>query len=211
MPPETDLARLAERVAALEALVAPPLFAISAPEQPPGEQDMARLRERFAELAGKHQVAWLPPGPALLTPELARALLRECVTVVKPGETLVIRVPEGWTPEQVGEYQRYADYASDEGTIPFRVLVVTGEELGVAEAPASRCRRCAGTGHTCENHPDMPWGGLCCDAPAGARACRSGACHCGGAGIPCAACCAPVPEDGTRSISEAFIPRLKRA
>jgi hypothetical protein len=33
----------------------------------------------------------------------------------------------------------------------------------------------------------------------------------GGAGMPCPACCSPVPEDGTRSIAEAFVPNRRRA
>jgi hypothetical protein len=36
-----------------------------------------------------------------LTPDQVRQLLRECVTVVKPGETLIVRVPVTWSPEQV--------------------------------------------------------------------------------------------------------------
>jgi predicted SAM-dependent methyltransferase len=64
-----------------------------------------------------------------LSPDEARALLRECVTVVRPGETLVIRVPPSWTAYQVQEYQEYADAAG----LPFRVLVVMGDELAVAE------------------------------------------------------------------------------
>ena len=62
----------------------------------------------------------------MLTPEIARALLRECVTVVQPGETLVIRAPGTWTPRHVEEYQDYADAATEAGQISFRVLVVIG-------------------------------------------------------------------------------------
>lgn len=87
---------------------------------------------RYAEEASR-PLKVLPPAP-LLTPELARQLLRECVTVVKPGETLVIRVPETWTLEQVDEYQRWLDYAADHRG--FRALAVVGEELGAAQAPA---------------------------------------------------------------------------
>jgi 2,4-dienoyl-CoA reductase-like NADH-dependent reductase (Old Yellow Enzyme family) len=70
---------------------------------------------------------------ARLTPEAARALLRECVTVVRPGETLVVRAPDWWTPEQVAEYQRYANAATADGGSPFKVLVVLGQELAVVQ------------------------------------------------------------------------------
>ena len=61
-----------------------------------------------------------------------RALLRECVTVVRPGETLVIRVPENTTPKQLRELQEYGDLlARDRG---FRVFMAWGLELGVTES-----------------------------------------------------------------------------
>ena len=76
---------------------------------------------------------------------------------------------------------------------------------------APRCPSCHNLGTVCENHPDRPWGGLCCDAGAfGSRACEHGACGCG-AGMPCPACCSETPADGTRSITEAFIPDWQRA
>lgn len=59
------------------------------------------------------------------------------------------------------------------------------------------CRTCHDTGTVCEEHPDRPWQGLDVCAPA----------CCGGAGMPCPACCDPIPMDGTRQIIEAFTPR----
>jgi len=50
------------------------------------------------------------------------------------------------------------------------------------------CRTCNGTRWVCEEHPDRPWGGLCCKRPDGADICEHGACHCGGAGDPCPSC-----------------------
>jgi len=70
---------------------------------------------------------------------------------------------------------------------------------------------CNDTGHACENHPDRPWGGMCCDGPASGVLCEHGACHCGGAGMPCPVCCSPVPEDGAISITAAFVPDWRRA
>lgn len=56
------------------------------------------------------------------------------------------------------------------------------------------CRVCADSGHVCEEHPDLPWGGVV-----------GAGCRCG-AGMPCPSCCSPIPEDGTRSAVEAFVP-----
>jgi hypothetical protein len=41
------------------------------------------------------------------------------------------------------------------------------------------CRNCAGAEWVCEEHMDMPWGGLSSSPHA---------CNCGGAGAPCPAC-----------------------
>jgi hypothetical protein len=68
-----------------------------------------------------------------LTPDEIRQLLTECVTAVKPGETLVVRVPWETSWMQVREYQRVID-SPEGGQIPFKVLVVAGEELGVVHA-----------------------------------------------------------------------------
>lgn len=71
------------------------------------------------------------------------------------------------------------------------------------------CAVCLDTGHVCENHPDRPWAGIAGhDAP---NACGDGSQDCGGAGMPCPACCSPIPEDGRHRIGEAFTPdRLRR-
>jgi hypothetical protein len=108
---------------------------------PPGavmtEEQAAGFRERFQEAIRDGSLPgarFLPPGP-LLTPETARELLRECVTVVKPGETLVIRSRD-WNPEQAEYYQEYLGHMADAGEIPFRPLVVIGDEVAVVQ-PAS--------------------------------------------------------------------------
>ena len=72
------------------------------------------------------------------------------------------------------------------------------------------CTHPIGDGHVCENHPDRFWGYLCCEEVPGQEVCEHGACHCGGAGMPCGACCSPIPEDGRHSIREAFTPDWKR-
>jgi hypothetical protein len=80
-----------------------------------------------------------------LTEDEVRSLLRECVTVVKPGETLVIRGDPDWTPNQMREVQDWLDHEVKWRPLDFKILVVPGEELGVAEAtePAwlKECRK----------------------------------------------------------------------
>jgi hypothetical protein len=73
--------------------------------------------------------------PSPLTPDEIRQLLSECVTAVKPGETLIVRVPLTWTPDQVSRYGRTISEVSEALELPFRTLVVPAEELGIAEAP----------------------------------------------------------------------------
>jgi hypothetical protein len=59
-----------------------------------------------------------------------------------------------------------------------------------------RCVACLDTGHVCENHPHLPW-----EHPEG--------CGCG-AGMPCPACCSPIPEDGAQLVGLAFVPDWQR-
>jgi hypothetical protein len=64
------------------------------------------------------------------------------------------------------------------------------------------CLGCLDTGVVCENHPDRPWEGAT-PPPA--------CCPCGGAGMPCPACCSDIPQDGRHSIAEAFVPDWMRS
>ena len=98
------------------------------------EEQIAEFRRQFAEVAHQPPRIWPPPPP--LGPDEVRQLLRECVTVVKPGESLVVRVPWTTTPGQLREYQRVMDSAEG-GQIPFKVLVVAGDELGVVPGNGS--------------------------------------------------------------------------
>lgn len=63
-----------------------------------------------------------------------------------------------------------------------------------------RCPHCLDDGHVCEEHPEFPWG-ITAEGHPG---------DCGGMGMPCPACCPPVPQDGTHSIAEAFTPDWMR-
>jgi hypothetical protein len=118
-----------ERLAALEAAVRP-RAEITAPGDWSPEQ-VEEFRRHFDSGAWRNEPIRLLPPTSLLTPDTARALLSECVTIVKPGETLVIRVDPGWTPQQAEYYQEYVDVFTAHLEDPFRVLVVIGEELAV--------------------------------------------------------------------------------
>jgi hypothetical protein len=76
------------------------------------------------------------------------------------------------------------------------------EEVAPAAVPP-RCLYCLDDGMVCEDHPGMPWEGIWGTVEGHAE-------H-GGIGMPCPACCSPIPEDGTHSIAEAFAPDWKRA
>ena len=124
---------LEERVAALEARMAPMhlTFSSSGPAwEPLTEAEEAELREAIAEVAN------LPPRviqPPPLTADEIRQLLSECVTVVKPGETLILRVPWNTLPAQVRELQDALNDGIEYTQAPFKVFVVPGDELTVAE------------------------------------------------------------------------------
>lgn len=77
-----------------------------------------------------------------------------------------------------------------------------GVQIVAKAAAPVRCAHCLDTGHVCEDHPAYPWAGL--------SGTVEGHADCGAAGMPCRACCSPVPEDGTRSITEVFTPDWQR-
>ena len=69
-----------------------------------------------------------------LTPEQIRSFLKDNVTVVAPGETLVIRAND-LTPNQARELSDLMNYAGENGPyLPFRTVVVPGDGLGVVGA-----------------------------------------------------------------------------
>jgi hypothetical protein len=69
-----------------------------------------------------------------LSADEVRDLLRECVTVVKPGETLIIRLPADSPEETVSYYRDRIQAAREHYRLPFQVVVVAADGLGVAEA-----------------------------------------------------------------------------
>ena len=132
---------LEERVAALEEKVAHPLQIVSSPPGNFSDAQVAELQNALDDIAKNgpytHRIL---PSPPPLTPEQIRQLLRECVTVVKPGEVLILRALEGWTPTQVRDVQEaaamwLADNAPDVKALvipPFEIAIVPGGIPGAA-------------------------------------------------------------------------------
>jgi hypothetical protein len=69
-----------------------------------------------------------------LTEDEVRQMLSECVTVVRPGETLLLRCGRDWTPDQAREVQEWMDRAIEWRDLGFKALVVPADELGVVGA-----------------------------------------------------------------------------
>jgi hypothetical protein len=97
------------------------------------DEDVAEFRERLAEVAGdlRYQIR---PRPNF-TPVEVRDLLRECVTVVKPGEVLVIRMANDVSRDAAAEYQANLTAWLGEHAPEVKVAIVCGEELAVVETP----------------------------------------------------------------------------
>jgi hypothetical protein len=128
----TDGPSLEERVAALEATVAMLMDKSLAG----GDITVNDVRAALGYEPLKAYIpSWTPLTEAEepLTPDEIRKLLRECVTVVKPGETLILRVPWSTTPSQVRDLQDAITGSVKYWDLPFKVLVVPGDELTVAE------------------------------------------------------------------------------
>ena len=125
---------LEERVAALEAAMPSGLRPFDMP--PLTTEEEAQLKQDFDETMRGPFEHRIIPWPAPLNPDEIRQLLRECVTVVKPGETLILRVPWRTTPNQVRELQHALNAAVKHMEVPFKALVLPGDELTVAEPPA---------------------------------------------------------------------------
>ena len=123
-----DTPSLEDRVAALE--MAADLSAFPSSWQSLTEAEKAGF---IAAIAESRQRVRLRVLNAPLTPDEVRQLLRECVAVVKPGEHLILRVPWSTTPSQVRELQEVVNEMAGYLELPFRMLVLPGDELGVAE------------------------------------------------------------------------------
>lgn len=64
-----------------------------------------------------------------LTLEVIRVLLRDHLTVVKPGETLVMRPAADISPNQWRELQDMLDAWHSQGDLPFRVIALPAAEF----------------------------------------------------------------------------------
>jgi hypothetical protein len=123
---------LEDRVAALEECVRYPLRSFVPEWTPLTEAEEAEVKASIGEAAKFPQRIRVPLETRPLSLGDIHCILRECVTVVKPGETLIVR-GTNWTPAQTREIQQAMDEMYELGIIPFKALAVFGDELGVAE------------------------------------------------------------------------------
>lgn len=100
--------------------------------EPMSDEDAAEFRRRLA-VAMKGPPTILPQRKPLSEDEV-RQLLRECVTVIKPGETLVLRLGPDYTPRDVREISEAVRAWAGQDGWP-RVMVLPGDELGVVKEP----------------------------------------------------------------------------
>jgi hypothetical protein len=134
VPPELAALRAVEdRVAAFEELDAHPLMTVEAPECT--DEKTEKFRAEWGPWSGRKargsEFCLLPPAP-VLTPETAKALVRECVTIVRPGEVLAVRLPLSFTSGDLDYAREYARTVERETGV--KVAFIPGEELGVAQA-----------------------------------------------------------------------------
>jgi hypothetical protein len=94
------------------------------------EAQAAELRRQLADAAASAGALRQVPPP--VGPGELRALLRECVNVVEPGDILIIQAAVGLTPAQCNEWQNAVNWwltENAEGQV--RALVVPAEEIKV--------------------------------------------------------------------------------
>lgn len=105
--------------------------------------DVPMTPEQAQEFKAEFERSWaerkyeplkiLAPRP-LLTPEIARELLRECVTVVKPGEVLAVRLPLDMNGDDMDRAREYALRVERQSGI--KVAFIPGEEFAAVDAGA---------------------------------------------------------------------------
>ncbi len=79
----------------------------------------------------KYEPVRLLPASPVLTPETAKALAREYVTIVKPGEVLAVRLPMNFQSDDMDRAREYARQVERETGV--KVAFIPGEEFGVAQ------------------------------------------------------------------------------
>lgn len=153
-----------------------------------------------AELATECVCDFAEGSAGPLIPEGSTAILRAPLALEPPGSPAALpafQAPEQWTPEQVEKFEaEWARLTGDPKGLRHQVRLLPPGDLIV------RCRLCLDDGMVCEAHPEFPWEGI--------QGSVEGHAEHGGIGMPCRACCSPIPEDGTHSIAEAFTPDWKR-
>lgn len=128
---DTDLE---QRVAALEEMLANPARWFVLPAwQPLTPEQEAEIRKDIEAVAAEPYKMRVIEQPPPFTKDEVRQILRECVTVVQPGEHLILRVPWTASPTQVRELQDFANQTMEWLGLPFRMLVLPGDELGVTQ------------------------------------------------------------------------------
>jgi hypothetical protein len=103
---------------------------VSPGEVSPGQ--VAAIQDALDDLKDK-SVTWLEPLVRPLTQGQLRFLVRECAVAVALGETLIIQVGDGHTPNQMRELQESLNWRDPGGEpdLPFRTVVVPGDSLGI--------------------------------------------------------------------------------
>lgn len=117
---------LEQRVAALEAALAQPRVTFP----PLTDEKAAELRERYAGLASGPAMA-IPPPP--ISPDEVRALLRECVTILGPGDVLVIR-HLSFTAESAHAIREQVDAFNETRGTSVKVMAVVADEMAIVPA-----------------------------------------------------------------------------
>lgn len=123
---------LAERVAIIEELIAHPQMTLEARWT---DEQAEKFREEFDQAlktaapngrprAWDYQMASFAPA---LTPDAIRDLIRECVTIVKPGEVLAVRLPLDMTPGDMDRARAYALEVEEQCGV--KVAFLPGEEF----------------------------------------------------------------------------------
>lgn len=96
---------------------------------PPGAWTPEQVEQFREEFSRRYAEGFRKP---VLTPGTARDLLRECVTVVKPGEVLAVRLPLDMTATDMDCARDYARRIEAETGI--KVAFIPGEEFGIVRA-----------------------------------------------------------------------------
>ena len=128
-------ADLEGRVAALEAFAGKLANRVTAPEW--NDEQIARFQEEFEAAAAdfRHQPHRVLPSPPPLTKDEIRQLLREAVTVIKPGEVLFFTCGDpNYTPNQIREIQDWISGWLEFYAPEVKALVLPHGSMAAAES-----------------------------------------------------------------------------